>query len=168
MATIQNLPADVLNYQQTDFADIRAVLVPLKISGPSEALRGLKGVFLDLKRMPNTHESSLFVSQVTETFQKLNIPILTKEQAAALPGNPRLSIQFSDNKDVAGCIVPFRATMKLTEEMVTVRDPSIKLDMSVWSASIGQNLGNTNFTGSMALESALSRFVEDFQEANSN
>ena len=107
-----------------------------------------------------------FVLHVQDMLKELGIKELTKEEIAKVPGSATLNVRFSAQKESAGCITPFSVSFSVTEEVVMVRNPSVKLKTSIWSASSKENLANRNYKPFNALEDAVAKFVTDYRGAN--
>ncbi len=168
LSDIQNVPPIPEITEPLDFqlADIVPRLQLLEVRGQADALKGLPGVYFDASRVAGEGTGDEFVAYFTQMITNAGIPILTEEEAAAMPGAARMAVSLSLTRDNAGCIFPFRATLSITEEVVLVRDPNIKLETSTWRVSVAENFANTNFLPTMALRDAANRFIDDYNAAN--
>ena len=146
--------------------DIVPRLQVIEVQGKMDTLRGLPGVYFDASRVAGDGMSDTFIAYFTQMLTETGIPILTEEEAMNLPGAAKMSVSLSLTRDNAGCIFPFRASLSIKEQVVLVRDPSIKLETTTWSASVAENFTNTNFTSDMALRDAAQRFIDDYKNAN--
>ncbi|MEL6934431.1 MAG: hypothetical protein AAGK67_16295 [Pseudomonadota bacterium] len=142
------------------------MLVALKPSTKADALRGLKMVHFDSETLSKNESLLPFVLHVQDMLKELGIKELTKEEIAKVPGSATLNVRFSAQKESAGCITPFSVSFSVTEEVVMVRNPNVKLKTSIWSASSKENLANRNYKPFNALEDAVAKFVTDYRGAN--
>ena len=124
------------------------------------------GVFFDSSKLDGTEASADFSAQIRKRLEALGLKMLTKEEWEATPGRPTLSMRYAARLESAGCIVPFSVSMTIKEEVVLVRDPSQKINATVWSYSRRQNLANTNYSPTNALLEVLERFEKDWREAH--
>ena len=93
---------------------------------------------------------------------------LTKEEMEMTPGRPTLTVNFSPRRESEGCIIPYSVSMAIKEEVVMVRDTTIKLSGNAWAGSVRENLANRNFTPTSALNEVLQKLEKDFTAANSS
>lgn len=168
MADVKDVPELPEATMPADFplSDIIPRLQIIDVQGKVDALRDLPGVYFDAGRVSGDGMSDQFTAYFTEMLTEAGIAVLTEEEALALPGAARMSVSLSMRRDNAGCILPFRASLSIKEEVVLVRDPSIKLETTTWSASVAENFANTNFTAENALRDAAQKFIDDYLQAN--
>lgn len=170
LARLKNVP-DVLDGPDVSELPLDTIIPQLQVLEVQDkvgALRGLPGVYFDASRVSGDGAGEAFTAYFTDLLTNNGIPVLTEEEALALPGAGRLSVSLSLTRDNAGCILPFRANISLKEEVVLVRDPSIKLELTTWSGSVNQNFTNTNYLAGAALRDVAKKFVADYQTANAD
>jgi len=153
---------------EVSLIDIVPRLQLIEVQGKVDALRGIPGVYFDATRVAGDGTSDIFVTYFTEMLTSAGVPILTQEEASLLPGAARMSVSLSYTRDNAGCIIPFRASLSIKEEVVLVRDPSIKLETTTWSVGVAESFTNTNFKAEDALRSAAQQFIDDYRTANAS
>ena len=168
MSDVQNVPKlpDAEAPANFPLIDIVPRLQVLEVRGKIGALKGLPGVYFDAARVSGDGMSETFTAYFADMLTSAGIPVFTEEEALAMPGAARMSVSLSETRDNAGCIFPFRASLSIKEEVVLVRDPSIKLETTTWSASVAEDFANTNFLPENALRNAAQRFIDDYLQAN--
>lgn len=140
----------------------------LKKAPKIELLRGLEGVHVDLRgvRGPQSFRGS-FGEEAQEfleaAFAQHNIPILSKEDAAATRANATLSMRFS--AEVFGCR-PWSVSLSLSQRMLLAHDVNLLLEGSTWSSSARQDETNADFSASQAMEQVILAFVNAWREVN--
>ena len=85
----------------------------LEVQDKVGALRGLPGVYFDASRVSGDSAGEAFTACFTDLLTNNVMPVLTEEEALAIPGAGRLSVSLSLTRDNAGCILPFRANISL-------------------------------------------------------
>ena len=169
IADIRNVPpppelepeANAIN-----ITDVIPILSVYEVTKGADVLRGLPGVYFDASKVTGEGYAERFVLEFTEMLNAAGIPVLTEEEALLLPGAGKMSVSLSVTTDNGGCILPFSASLSLKEELVLVRDPTIKLIAGTWSGSVAQNFANTNYGGYNALQDAAQKFIDDYLAAN--
>lgn len=140
----------------------------LELAAKMDTLRGLEGVFVDLRgvRGPQAYDGQFGILAqefLARMMTEHNIPILTREEAEAHPGNPILSMRYSP--EVIGCR-PWSVSLALSQRLLLARDPTIMIEGTTWSASAGQNEADVDFREDNAMEQVIIAFVEAYVEAN--
>lgn len=168
LSEVQDVPPIPDAKAPPDFplSEIVPRLQVIEVQGKVDALRGLPGVYFDANRVSGEGLSDEFTAYFTDMLNTAGIPILTEEQARAMPGAARMSVSLSMTRDNAGCILPFRASLSIKEEVVLVRDPTIKLETTTWSVNVAENFANTNYVATAALRDAAQQFIVDYGVAN--
>ncbi|MEM9350928.1 MAG: hypothetical protein AAGA47_11765 [Pseudomonadota bacterium] len=133
-----------------------------------ETLRGLDGVYIDLRgvRGPQSARGSFgdkAQAFMLEVFARHDIPILTKKEAAARPGNPVLSMRYS--AELNGCR-PWSVTLSLSQRVLLARAPTIMLQTTTWSSSARQDESNADFLEDNAMQQVLLAFAQSWSEMN--
>jgi len=147
-------------------AKIPKELHELPKSDRPAALVNHPGVYFDSARLDGTDATADFAGKVRDTLKRIGLKIWPKEGGEATPGRPTLSVSYSARKESEGCIIPFSVAISIKEEVVLVRDLTLKTSATVWAASARQNLANLNYTHQSALNELLEKFVKDYQKAN--
>ena len=163
-AIVRGLPRDITSGlcappPQEDFHDLPKAerLAPL-IKHP--------GVFFDSAKLDGNEATANFSKEVREVLERIGLKQLSKEELEETPGRPTLSVSFSPRRESEGCIIPFSVAISIREEVVMVRDTSIKLAGSAWAGSVKEDLANRNFTPYSALNKVLQKLEKDFAAAN--
>ena len=174
MAEFRNIPMpdaagnvpDITEPSEINLMDIVPALTVLEVTKSTDVLRGLPGVYFDASRVTGDGASDRFVREFSAQLIAAGIPVLTEEDALLLPGAAKLSVSLSQSRENAGCVFPFRASLTLKEEVVLVREPTIKFETTSWTYGIGQNFTAVNYLGYDALTDAAQRFIDDYRAAN--
>lgn len=124
------------------------------------------GMYFDSQKLDDVEATAAFSSHLRKRLKALGVNFLTKEEWENTPGKPTLSIRYTARLESAGCIVPFSVSMTLKEEVVLVRDPSQKINATIWSYSRRQNLANTNYGPDNSLREIVAKFEKDWREAH--
>ena len=124
------------------------------------------GMYFDSQKLDDVEATASFSSHLRKHLEALGVRFLTKEEWEGTLGKPTLSIRFTARLESAGCIVPFSVSMTLKEEVVLVRDPSQKINATIWSYSRRQNLANTNYAPDNSLREIVAKFEKDWREAH--
>lgn len=162
---VKDIPVATLS-DNLPLIDIVPRLQILEVQGKVDALTGLPGVYFDASRVTGEGASEAFVETFSAMLASAGIPILTEEEAMQMPGAAKMSVSLSLTRDNAGCIIPFRASLSIKEQVVLVRDPNIKLETTTWSVSVAQNFANSNYLPTAALMDAANQFISDYKTAN--
>ena len=133
-----------------------------------DTLRGLNGVYADLRgtRGPAAFKGRFGADAQTfleKVFARYGIPLLTKEEASALPGNPTLVLRFS--VEVNGCR-PWSVTLSLNQRVLLARDLTKMFETTTWSARAGQLETDVNFVEDHAMEQVILAFAQAYHAAN--
>ncbi|MEM1374978.1 MAG: hypothetical protein AAGF78_11425 [Pseudomonadota bacterium] len=140
----------------------------LEIAEKSELLRDLPGVHVDLRgvRGPQSFRGS-FGEQaqafLEASFAAHDIPILTKEQAAATRANPVLKMRYSP--EVHGCR-PWSVSLSLSQRMLLAHNVTLLLEGGTWSGSARQDEANADFDEAQAMEKVILDFVAAWRAVN--
>lgn len=140
----------------------------LEIADRSEFLRGLAGVHVDLRgvRGPQSFRGS-FGEQaqafLEASFSEHEIPILSKEDAAATRANPVLTMRYSP--EVHGCR-PWSVSLSLSQRMLLAHDVTLLLEGGTWSGSARQDEANADFDEAQAMEQVILDFVSAWRAVN--
>lgn len=167
ISTVRGLPEDVGDRPTLAPENMTPALHPLPLADPAAPLIGHPGVYFDPSSLDSEEATSTFSAMIVSQLTAAGVRLLTREQMEATPGRPTLSVHFSPRRESAGCIIPYAFSMKITEEMVMVRNPALKLTGSIWSRTARQNLANLNYTPANALNEVISALITDWQAANS-
>lgn len=140
----------------------------LEIADRSEFLRGLAGVYVDLRgvRGPQSFRGS-FGEQaqafLEASFAAHDIPILTEEEAAATQANPVLTMRYSP--EVHGCR-PWSVSLSLSQRMLLAHNVTLLLEGGTWSGSARQDEANADFNEAQAMEQVILDFVAAWRAVN--
>lgn len=140
------------------------------LSDKLDALRGLVGVGLDLRKLrPPPGESSVFGQRLHEAFARrfrdAGLIVVSPEESARLPGQPKFNLFFSFTDDDSTCEYTFSVFASLSQTALLSRDLRTKLSVGVWSFSTKPKHGEA-LTEYDAILRAADAFIEDFKEAN--
>lgn len=156
---------------QTGTVETRADINPamLELANKVDTLRGLNGVFVDLRgvRGPQRFDGQFGprAQKFVETiFAEHDIPILTREEAEAHPGNPTLSLRYSP--EVIGCR-PWSVSLSLKQRLLLARKTELMIEGTTWSGSAMQSEADADFREDAAMEQVIIAFAEAYVEANS-
>jgi hypothetical protein len=168
LADVSDVPSIENGPLPDDFklVDVVPLLTELSIATKPEVLRGIPGIYFDASRVSGDGASDHFIADFSAQLTAAGLPVLSEEEARALPGAARMSVSLSQSRENAGCIFPFRASLTLKEEVVLVRDPTMKFETTSWSYSVGQDFTAVNYLGVDALSDAAQRFIDDYMTAN--
>jgi hypothetical protein len=174
MAEIRNVPKpaetepmeEPTTPRVINIMDVIPQLSILEVTKRPDVLRGLPGIYFDASRVVGDGNSDRFIAEFTQMLGTAGIPIFTEEEALLLPGAAKMSVSLSIMADNGGCILPFTASLSIKEELVLVRDPTIKIESATWSGRVAQNFANTNYGGYDALRDAAQKFIDDYLAAN--
>ncbi|MEM8775786.1 MAG: hypothetical protein AAGF53_12185 [Pseudomonadota bacterium] len=133
-----------------------------KVSG----LKGLKALHVDLSKLKGDQHGGALSESVRKMLKEAGIREVSKKDLDGIPGRPVLSVSYSARKGTEGCIIPFSVQMKITEEVVLVRDSTVKIPVDIWSAFLRENLAISEFTPDAALKNGTQRFLKDYRKAN--
>jgi len=145
-------------------AEINALPLAEKI----DTLRGLKGVYVDLRAVigPAGYIGSFGQTAhqyLTVQFARAGIPILVKDDLLMAPGSPELSIRFSPQ--IQGCR-PWSVSLSLKQTLLLSRDLTLKIRGSTWSSSFGQDQTDIDYTVDNAVRDVVKVFIADYLAAN--
>lgn len=126
------------------------------------------GVYFDSTKIDEDETTANFSKGVRAVLERIGLKLLTKEEMEMTPGRPTLTVNFSPRRESEGCIIPYSVSMAIKEEVVMVRDTTIKLSGNAWAGSVRENLANRNFTPTSALNEVLQKLEKDFTAANSS
>lgn len=140
----------------------------LPLSEKLDALRGLKGVALDITRLkaPQGYEGNFGAKlQVAfeERFKQAGIAILSEEERLNAPGQPKLNIYFSNTNRATGCTYSVFAS--LSQTVLLTRNLQIKRAAGTWSFSTGPSQDFPNAVEYDAILRVADAFVRDFKMA---
>ncbi|GGE54171.1 hypothetical protein [Actibacterium pelagium] len=140
------------------------------LSDRLDALRGLVGVGLDLRKLkPPPGESNVFGQRLHEAFTRkfrdAGLIVVSPDESARLPGQPKFNLFFSFSDDDSTCEYTFSVFASLSQTALLSRDLRTKLSVGVWSFSTKPKHGET-LTEYDAILRAADAFLEDFKEAN--
>lgn len=140
----------------------------METSTALDTLRGLSGVHVDFRgvRGPQAFRGSF--GERAQNFMLLvfaqhNIPVLTREEAAATPGNATLKMRYS--AEVHGCR-PWSVSLSLSQRLLLARAPQIMVESTTWSSYGRQDEANADFQAENALEQVIIAFAHAWSEAN--
>ncbi len=141
------------------------------LSDPVDALRGLRGIGMDIGSMrPPPGFSSTFGSDLqTEFEQRLKqagLIVLDPSEAARLPGQPKLSVFFSHTDPDAECLYTYSVFASLRQTALLSRDLQTKLSVGVWSFSTRPSAEYPDDTEYDAILRVVDAFIADYKRAN--
>lgn len=140
----------------------------LEIADKVATLRGLNGVFVDLRgvRGPPGYRANFGEdahAYVLRAFADAGIPVLTREEMENAPGRPALKLRYS--AEVVGCR-PWAIYLSLTQTVVLTRDTTIMLEVPTWNTAKRQSEEDVAYGAYDALEDAVGLFITDYLTAN--
>ncbi|MDG1531939.1 MAG: hypothetical protein P8Q99_11365 [Paracoccaceae bacterium] len=140
----------------------------LALAEKKDTLRGLNGVFVDLRAVigPAGYKGTfgqVSHTHLSEQFALAGIPILSKDNMLLAPGNPELSIRFSP--EIQGCR-PWSLSFSLKQTMLLSRDLNVKLRNTSWSTSSGQDQSDIDYDVDDALRDVVKVFIHDYKLVN--
>ena len=166
VSTRRGLPDQMCTAPEPTPESLVPLLHSLPIADKSERLVDHPGVYFDASSIAEAGETAGFSETIIARLRAGGVRLLTEEARDATPGRPTLTLRFYARRESAGCIIPFSVSMALKEETVLVRNPALKVSGTIWSRSAREDLTNLHFTPMIALEEALTIFIEDWQTAN--
>lgn len=173
IATIRGIPDDLVHAAepqpiagQLTAGQITQVLQPIPRAEKLAPLVGHPGAFFDTKTLDDAEVTEGFSAYVITELQRAGFRFLTREEMEQTPGRPKLSLRFTPRRESAGCIIPFSISLSISEEVVMVRNPALKLSGSAWAKTVKENLANRNYAPRNSLEEVVSAFAKDWQTAN--
>lgn len=164
MSTIRGVPDDVTLPACRQMVEKAAH--PPPVATKPELLAGHPGVYFDSTRIDGIEVSAAFSGALRERLGAAGVKFLTEEEWQDTPGRPTLSLSYSVRKESAGCIIPFSISLQIKEEVLLVRDVSLKTNAPIWSGLVRQNLTNTHYMPENALDEIIVKFLKDWGKAN--
>ncbi len=166
-AVSENRAIGVIDTRQDPRRDNQA---QLKYSDPSEALKGLAGiyVFTDYLAEP-VHLKGKFSGRVRDEIKARlragGIKVLTKEELKHIPGQPRMEVYFSKANVKTGC--SFAVWISVRQSILLGRNKEVRLLSGTWGSG-GAHLQQFNKAPEFnTIMNHVDRFIADFKKANS-
>ncbi len=140
---------------------------PLELSDKVDTLRGLDGIFVDLRgvRGPAGYQGQFGAdaqAYLTDSFAMAGIAMKTRAEYENSQTVAALSLRYSP--DVAGCR-PWSVILSLKQNATLLRDPAIMIEAVTWSASARQDENNIEYNAGQAAQDAIRLFVADYLKA---
>ena len=145
--------------------------VNLPKSEKVEALRGLKGFGLDVRSLsappgfPDTFGSSL-QTELEAKFALAGIKVLSEDEVAVTPGQPKLNIYFSFTDPDGHCDYTYSVFASLAQNVLLTRDLRVKLSAGVWSFSTGSTAAHHTGNERDAILRIADQFIKDHRLTN--
>ena len=144
--------------------------LPVKFSDPSEALKGLPGiyVFTDYLAEP-VHLKGKFNGAIHDEIEARlmagGIKVITKEELPSIPGQPRMEVYFSKANTETGC--SFAVWISVRQTMLLGRDKKILLLSGTWGSGGAHLRQYSDAPEFNTIMNHVDRFVADYKTANS-
>jgi hypothetical protein len=137
----------------------------------TEALRGLTAVGLDLTALPPPPGMDGDFGQrahaaVAGLLAAEGLAVVPPEDAASLPGQPKLQVFLSYSDRALGCDYAYSLFASLSQTAVLTRNPGVKLPVGVWSFSAKSGEGRGAGQEEMLLIDAAKALLRDWAKVN--
>lgn len=141
------------------------------LSNKLDAMRGLVGVGMNLRnlRPPPGHRSDFgdrLQAVFEEKFRNVGLIVVSPDEAARLPGQPKLNLFLSFTAPDSTCEYTYSVFASLSQTALLSRDLRTKLSVSVWSVSTKPSSDFPNANEFDAVVRVADAFVADYREAN--
>jgi len=141
----------------------------MKTSNKLAALRGLEAIHVDVSNLKapagfNGPFGASLQKEVEAKFAAAGIPIVSKQDVARVPGQPKLQVYFSATNPDSGCWWSVFAT--LTQTALLTRDISVKISAGTWAHMRGFDPNDLELTEYGAIAGVFDAFVDDYKTAN--